>query len=276
MSYWRLLGSLTLQKNKIVTEKEFRRNFKLNSSLVNQVYKKVLSGGATVKPKYLLWTLFFLNSKNSNDDQISSLLGTTRKTMMVHIKEVLEKLIKVLPKFNFGNRFKNWPFLQPSCLVDTTKVLISPPFLSPWEYYDKEQKVHCLLYQITCSLGKPFNILSFDGPFKGSSADVSIFRSTIVPLLEKNEKVMCDKGYWQEVEFCWCPPTGKISKLSNEEKIKRRKVTRIRHLNERVISRLHSWGCFQKKWKRSWTFQSICLHVVARLTQLELYSNPLS
>jgi hypothetical protein len=131
------------------------------------------------------------------------------------------------------------------------------------------------LYQVVCSLGKPFRILSFEGPFKGSAADVSIIRETIIPLLRENEKVMCDKGYYQE-EKCWCPPTGAMNQLSAEEKLKRRKVTRIRQINERLNNRITFWGCFKKRWQCNWKLQRMCAHVAAKLTQLELYVHPLT
>ena len=180
----------------------------------------------------------------------------------------------LLYQFNFESRFENWKFLSPSCLVDTTAVQILKPTLSPWEYYCSHKSQHCLFYQITCSLGKPFRFLSFDGPFKGAAADVSIFRSTLLPKLRENERVMCDKGYYQE-NRCWCPPTGRLQQLSTQNKAERRKVTRIRHLNERLIGRLTTWGCFKKKWRYSWEFQADCAHVVAKLTQLEVYAFPL-
>jgi hypothetical protein len=147
--------------------------------------------------------------------------------------------------------------------------------LSPWEYYNKDKKAHGLLYQVVCSLGKPFRFLSFNGPFKGSAADVSILRTTVLPLLKEDEKIMCDKGYTQE-EKCWCPPKGKITKMTQEEKCKRRKVTRIRHLNERLIGRLTKWGCFKRKWNKSWGLHKLCAHVAARLTQLEVYTFPIT
>lgn len=164
--------------------------------------------------------------------------------------------------------------MRPSCLCDTTFIPVNRPYSSPWEYYNVAKKSHGFLYQVVCSLGKPFRILHFDGPFKGSAADVSIFRSTIVPMLKEGEKVMTDRGYYQETLFCWSPPTGKF--LSQEQMIERRKVTAIRHLNERVISRLKDWGVLRKKWRKSWQFQEECVHVVSRLTQLELHAYPLT
>jgi ADP-ribose pyrophosphatase YjhB (NUDIX family) len=104
-----------------------------------------------------------------------------------------------------------------------------------------------LVYQVCCSLGKPFRFLSFDGPYKGAAADVSIFRSTILPKLRDRERVMCDRGYHQEAR-CWCPPTGNVNEMSVEEKKRRREVTRIRNLNERIIGRLKFWGCMRKRW----------------------------
>lgn len=161
--------------------------------------------------------------------------------------------------------------MSPSCLCDTVFVPITRPYLSEWEYYNQHKADHGFLYQVVCSLGKPFRILSFDGPFKGSAADVSIFRSTIVPLLRENEKVMTDRGYYQETTYCWSPPTHQF-----ENGLERRKVTAIRHLNERVIGRLTMWGCMKLRWNHSWQFHAQCAHVIAKLTQLELIVFPLS
>jgi hypothetical protein len=160
--------------------------------------------------------------------------------------------------------------------VDTTFARIRQPYLNPWEYYNAHKKDYCLVYQVVASLGKPFRIISFEGPFKGSASDVSIFRDTIIPQLEPDEKVMTDRGYYQETERCWFPPVGPIQSLSREQKIKRREVTRIRQLNERVIGRLKFWGFFNRRWNYGFDFHELCAHVVARLTNLELMLFPLT
>jgi hypothetical protein len=178
-------------------------------------------------------------------------------------------------KFSFETRFQNWHYLEPSCLVDTTFVEMNTPILNPWEYYSSNKNAYGLVYQVCASLGKPFRILSFDGPFKGSAADVSILRSTLIPKLRKGEKIMCDKGYRYE-EKCWCPPTGKMATLSKEDKIRRREVTKIRQLNERVINRIWKWGLFQRKWTKTIKLHKLCAHTAARLTQLELYAHRLT
>ena len=165
--------------------------------------------------------------------------------------------------------------MSPSCLVDTTFVRIERPYLCKWEYFNKNKSDHGFTYQVVVSLGKPFRILDFSGPFKGSAADVSVFRATLLENLEVGEKVMADRGYWQE-ERCWTPPIGKLQQLTEKQKIQRRKVTRIRQLNERVIGRLKKWGCLNRRWNHDWELQKLCAQVAAKLTQLELYYYPIT
>ena len=93
-------------------------------------------------------------------------------------------------------------------------------------------------------------------------------------MLKENEKVMTDRGYHQETEYCWTPPTGNL--LTVQQKIERRKVTCMRHLNERIIGRLKTWGVMTKRWRKSWQFHTECAHVVSRLTKLELIAFPMT
>lgn len=139
---------------------------------------------------------------------------------------------------------------------------------------NKHKNDHGITYQVAMTLGKPFVICSFLGPFKGSAADVSIFRTTLKPKLRKDEKVMTDKGYWQD-DCCWAPPTGKYKEFTEEMKIRRRCVTIIRHLNERGIGRLTFWGIFKRRWTDSFIRHKLAATVAAKLTQLELYTFPL-
>lgn len=177
--------------------------------------------------------------------------------------------ILLIHQFDFSSRFQNWKHLSPSCLVDTTFVRIRQPSVYQWEYYNSNKKDYTLQYQVVCSLGHPFRIISFDGPYKGAAADVSVFRATILPQLKEKERVMTDKGYHQE-KRCWHPPTGKFASLTASLRIMRRKVTRIRHLNERIIGRIKQWHIFTKRWNYSFEFHELCANVAARITNLEV------
>jgi len=87
---------------------------------------------------------------------------------------------------------------------------------------------------------------------------------------------MTDKGYYQEKESCWFPSTGDMNSMSVYDKIQRRKVTRIRNINERLIGRLVSWGCFKKRWCNSWELLSLSCEVASKLIQLEVHAYPLT
>jgi hypothetical protein len=273
-SYWLYLGSAVLHNEHRISES----NFKLSVVLVELIWRKLYYSYPNIlSPKHLLWTLHFLKSRNPYHSEIATFLHTNIKTLMQYVMKALVFLLLLLPKCDFYSRFNRWNHRNPSCLVDTTSVIIKQPYINQWEYYNNSKKAYTLQYQVVCSLGKPFRIISFDGPFKGAAADVSIFRDTIKPHLEywNNETVMADKAYHQD-ESCWTSPLGPINKLSEEDKRKRREVYRIRHLVERVIGRLTFWGIFKKKWNYDYDLHELCAHVAAKLTNLELVAYPLT
>lgn len=86
---------------------------------------------------------------------------------------------------------------------------------------------------------------------------------------------MCDKGYLNEPR-CITPPEGKFSSYSHEQRAQYIKVSKIRQLNERVIGRVMEWGIMVKRWNLSFDFHELCARCVAKLTQLLLYTNPLT
>lgn len=151
---------------------------------------------------------------------------------------------------------------------------IRTPFLRPYFYFNVKHASYGLLYQVGCSINYPIRLVNFSGPFKGSCSDVSIFRETLLPLLRDGELVMCDKGYLAEPR-CWTPPRGKFYALSREDKGKSIEVTKIRQVNERVIGRLKEWGIMRKRWRLDFDLHQLCAGCVAKLTQLQLFTNPL-
>jgi hypothetical protein len=276
--FWQYLASAILKDSKTISATAFKQFFKLPISLTDLIWRKLSARfPGKCSAKHFLWTLHFLKTLNPLKEETAKLLHTNKITLKIHVVKTLLKLLIVLPKFNFSSRFEKWNYRSPSCLVDTTYVRIRQPYLDQWEYWNNHKKDYTLNYQVVVSLGKPYRILAFDGPYKGSAADVSIFRlSPIYRELKSGEKVMTDRGYYQETERCWFPPIGNMNTLSVEEKVERRKVTRIRQLNERVIGRLTFWGVFKRRWNYGFDFHELCAHVAARITNLELSVAPLT
>jgi hypothetical protein len=88
-----------LKKKKKMSNLEFRNLFKLNTSLMDYVWNTLkASFPERFKPKYLLWTMFFLKTTSTNFQEIASFLQTNEKTLRLHLRVVLLSLNKILPK----------------------------------------------------------------------------------------------------------------------------------------------------------------------------------
>jgi hypothetical protein len=97
--YWRLLAAQVLQKGKAISPEVFKRFFKLPVSLVDLVWHKLNARfPGSLFPKHFLWTLHFLKTTNPLQEEVAQLLHTNKKTLKLHVRKVLLKLLVVLPK----------------------------------------------------------------------------------------------------------------------------------------------------------------------------------
>jgi hypothetical protein len=88
-----------LKKKKKMTHFEFECLFKLPVRLMDYVWKTLTkSYPDRFKPKYLLWTMYFLKTTNENFQEISTFLKTNQKTLRLHLRVVLDQLNNILPK----------------------------------------------------------------------------------------------------------------------------------------------------------------------------------
>jgi hypothetical protein len=91
------LGSSLLGKRISLSLHQFKLYFKMDPHLVQIVLSKVLKE-FPCSAKHLLWTLYYLKTKNTNDNEIAAVLGVHRNTMRLHVIETLRKLLQVLPE----------------------------------------------------------------------------------------------------------------------------------------------------------------------------------
>jgi len=272
--FWLSLATVVISRRKKLNDTNFQKIFKLPVAVVNGLWRNIL-GETNLNATSLLWTLYFLKTTNENLEEIAEFFQTNKNTLTKHVREIVHVIVVVLPEFSFDSRFHHWPYLKPSCLVDTTFCRIQRPYLSDWEYFNKHKQSTGLLYQVVVSLGQPYRILSLDGPFKGCASDVGIFRDTIVPKLRDDEVTMADKGYRHEIR-CWVPPLGNVGSLSPEERFQKSLVAKIRQVNERVIGRLKKWGFMNRTFRGNYDFHGECVQAIGKLAQLELYLSPLT
>ncbi len=96
MQDWLLLGAIVFQKKKIMTQKEFKKKFKLCSKLVNEIFKKVEP--YKISRKYLLWTLYYLRTFTESEEEIALALRIDLRTMQSNVMKTLKCLQLALPR----------------------------------------------------------------------------------------------------------------------------------------------------------------------------------
>jgi len=257
----------------------FQSHFGLSPQLCQLLWTKM---SATHLPPnlsviHLLWVLYFLKTTPSSVFVLTAHLQIDKNTFFKWLPTVLDTISQALPKVSkffvlnqeitFDERWVNWDALSPSHVVDVTFIPITQPYLCSWEYWNSEYHKFGFKYQITCSLGGP-KICSVHGPFKGSAADVSIYRQTIVPMLKVGEKGLGDSGYRHE-------SNDHVIAAGSLDGIMVSKAYRVRQNIERLIERMKNWGCLTVTWKYSWRLHKRCIEVIAQLANFILEFQPL-
>jgi hypothetical protein len=114
---WLDIGASVLGKNRTLTQRTFKLFFKLPSFLASFVFIR-LSQYFSCEPHHFLWTLHYLKTRNSSDDEIAKVLSTTRETLLLHVWDTLEKLNVALPEV----------FIQLQFFFSTNYFFPFPPF----------------------------------------------------------------------------------------------------------------------------------------------------
>ena len=96
---WLALGASVLKRFKPIGEVQFQTSFKLPTQLVEIIWNKLISAeGNVIKAKHLLWALHFLKTDQTTLAEIASYLSTNRKTLTLHVYQVLHHLNHSLPE----------------------------------------------------------------------------------------------------------------------------------------------------------------------------------
>ena len=95
MQDWLLLGAIVFEKKKIMTQKEFKKKFKLSSKLVNEIFKKLEP--YKISRKHLLWTLYYLKTFTESEEEIALALRIDLRTMQSNVMKTLKCLQLALP-----------------------------------------------------------------------------------------------------------------------------------------------------------------------------------
>ncbi len=94
------LGSSILNRRRSLSQIQFKMFFKLEPDLVQILYSKIVQE-FPCSANHLLWTLYFLKTKNTNDKEIAVVLGIDIDTLHRHVVSTLRILVRVLPQVCF-------------------------------------------------------------------------------------------------------------------------------------------------------------------------------
>lgn len=108
---WNQVASTTLIQ-KFVSKRTFKEFFKFPEFLVEIVWQKLHTiVDDNFKPKHLLWTLFYLNSKSPSDVFMATVLHTNSQTLRIHVEKVLNYLLLFLPEVYFFHYISKISFI---------------------------------------------------------------------------------------------------------------------------------------------------------------------
>lgn len=105
-----------------------------------------------------------------------------------------------------------------------------------------------------------------NGPFPaGSCIDLTIFRSSLKGSLDRDERVIADKGYRDS--SCYTPP--------GFDDPNRKLCADLRARHETVNKRFKQFRVLLSRFRHDKALHSYCFHAVANVTQLVMDTEPL-
>lgn len=245
---------------------------------------------AGLRPKHLLWTLYFLRVYPT-EDQGANWVGVSRLTYRLRIRQCINilnthlrtvlfctcssKLTSLPLQIDFSRRFVANQRLQGSCSIDTTCCPIAMPFQAQQEYYCSKCKRHVLKYEVAVNL-QSGQVVWVNGGFPGRMHDLTISTQGFLQQLLQGETAFADKGYAGCDTFL-IPYHGQQVRLSPARAQWNALHTRVHfeHM-ERVNKRFKLWKVLKIPWRGELVLHSHVFHALARIVNVDLLYHPLN
>lgn len=176
-------------------------------------------------------------------------------------------------QFDLKDRFEEWPFICPSCIIDVFKARIQQPRECSWEYITATS-TFSLKYEVVCSIGVP-RVIWLSDPCKGSANDATISKETGVKDSLSGEWVAADKAYRGDKVQFMVPLSGHRTTLDQEERAYNYLIYAFRQTVERLIRRIKVFGIFRVPWSLSLALHGLATRVICKMINLFLLFEPL-
>jgi hypothetical protein len=171
-------------------------------------------------------------------------------------------------KIIWENRYQGDILCDCLVSVDGTHFHVKQPtvFEVAKQFFSYKFKKPALSYEVALCIQTGW-IVWINGPFPGTSHDITIFRSSLLSYLDENERVEADDGYVGESpRYVKCPK-------SFTNPLETRKMQQdVRSRQETINARLKDWGCLSQRFRHNLVKHSNCFRSVAVITQLSIES----
>lgn len=142
--------------------------------------------------------------------------------------------------------------------------------IAEWLYYSVKKSRHTLKYEIACSMVDS-TIIWINGPFPGSTHDLTIARAAFIRRLGIQEKALADKAYVGDMHFI--PPYRPAR--TNAERVWNRQHHQVRQKIERLIKRVKQFCILKETWRHDLDLHHIVFTVCCNITNICLLNEPL-
>ena len=175
-----------------------------------------------------------------------------------------------MEKIKLENRLKG--DMKQDCLLSNDGVDFQVPEPQPFSKDNFSHKFNGpgIRYEVALSI-KSGDICWINGPFPpGKYNDLQIFRQGLRDKLMKNERVLCDSGYYgDDPEYC-CTKNGfRVHRNKEEKKLYRKAINTILGRHETVNGRMKWFQCLTS-YRHSYEKHKIFFTAIAVIVQVSI------
>ena len=284
---WLVFAQAHLSSGRKISEKRFRSIFGVSTWTMTYLHH-VYVADSPFQPHHLLWLFVFLKNyclddvghhffKNTNARTFQQTVFTLLVYLEEHMDEVMSDLFVsfILTLLQVEANFEREKDTLQYIIVDSTEVRINRPSIS-WQQkavYSGYKKHTTLKYEVAISpSGFP---ISWNGPFPGPTADISIFRSSLQgKMREHGWSGLADGTYQGEPDELVVPPRP-FRHLDHLRRQEYRILSRHRVLVENFFARMKSFHCLAHTWRHPLVRHRTVFKVVLCCVSIDMHVHPL-
>lgn len=220
-------------------------------------------------PKHLFWALMFMKLYLTFDAMgilLDTSLPTLQKWIWKWIEAIASRHVDII---HWSRRFRNAPKdVWCYVTVDGTDFSIGEPVPFDRRWKSHKSKGASVKYEVAISIYSG-DIVWIYGPHIGSKHDLSVFRESLVKMLDEGEMVEADAGYGAVGKAVGTDGLirSRDDYMSEEE---RREKSEARARLETCNRRFKQWGILKQQFRNQKKLHQYVFYAIAVMTQMSI------